>query len=752
LSVRPSVRHHLLFFFFSSSSSIFIRASSSIMLLDTLDLQFAIHKRSHFNHQTHYVRMTQTYPSSCHILWSTQSGRAKACARRTARILKEQTTLEIHDVGSSFDDSSVPFLELAQNIPDNSFLLLFVSTTGDGEHCDAIRTTWKRLLSKSIPANIFQNKQFAMFCLGDRAYGPQFCAAGRKLAVRLLQLGMTRKCEVGYGDDDTPNGGVFYDLDDWLQNNLLPILEAKQANGDHSTKDAKNVPPEISSPYQVLQVEAAREPRGDLEEWQQSNMREAYQEFFTQSCPITAYSYNGMGTRIIASNDAPEKNSPLLGRVLSNQRLTGSDWEQDTRHIQLHLEQQNGSPVGGRETAILPYEAGDIATILPCNSDSDVNRFLQVLPQDIEALADYQLDITIDESRMNSSFCAWPKQCTFRGWLKYCADLHSLPEREDLRALSPYCSHDHSHGKDQSAKLLSLSETSEAALFADYILREKRCWPDLFYDFDSLRAEGSKLTLEALLTLLPPIRPRHFSIASAPSTELVKGKQDETGFSLDLCVAVVQGRSPLGRDHHGLCSEYLSRMVPSDDFQPLLQVWIRPGSFGKLPLEVMPGTAKFSSPILCIGAGTGIAPLRSLIQERDAVRSLVNPSGVPDENDNILVFGCRKQQADYYYKDEWEQMANNKSLRVLTAFSRDQRHKIYVMKVLREADNGRLIVQHILERNGAVYIAGGPKMARAVKEEIIEALTNELGGNEKQANQLLSKLQRVGKFSIEAWS
>jgi sulfite reductase alpha subunit-like flavoprotein len=74
------------------------------------------------------------------------------------------------------------------------------------------------------------------------------------------------------------------------------------------------------------------------------------------------------------------------------------------------------------------------------------------------------------------------------------------------------------------------------------------------------------------------------------------------------------------------------------------------------------------------------------------------------------------------------------------------------MKVLREADNGRLIAQHILERNGAVYIAGGPKMARAVKEEIVEALGKEFGGNEKQANQLLNKLQRVGKFSIEAWS
>ena len=91
-------------------------------------------------------------------------------------------------------------------------------------------------------------------------------------------------------------------------------------------------------------------------------------------------------------------------------------------------------------------------------------------------------------------------------------------------------------------------------------------------------------------------------------------------------------------------------------------------------------------------------------------------------------------------------------MRLLTAFSRDQFQKIYVQKVLREADNGTLIVKHLLERGGALYIAGGPKMARAVKEEVIEALAQHLDGGEKSAKQFLNKLQQVGKFSIEAWS
>ena len=70
---------------------------------------------------------------------------------------------------------------------------------------------------------------------------------------------------------------------------------------------------------------------------------------------------------------------------------------------------------------------------------------------------------------------------------------------------------------------------------------------------------------------------------------------------------------------------------------------------------------------------------------------------------------------------------------------------------MEEADGGSLICEHLLKRNGAVYIAGGPKMAKCVKDEIVSSLGKELG-SAKQANQYLAKLQRSGKFSVEAWS
>ena len=83
---------------------------------------------------------------SCTILWSTQSGRAKACARRVARILKEQTTVQV-TIGGAVDDYAFFDKIVAQVQPfqGNHWWIFLISTTGDGEQCDSIRQTWKAL-------------------------------------------------------------------------------------------------------------------------------------------------------------------------------------------------------------------------------------------------------------------------------------------------------------------------------------------------------------------------------------------------------------------------------------------------------------------------------------------------------------------------------------------------------------------------------------------------------------------------------
>lgn len=791
-------------------------------------------------------------PGPTTVLWATQTGRARACARRAIRLLRSSLGGLSVDGRRAFDD--VDFLSLGQQ-QQQRLLILFVSTTGDGEQPSTIQRTWSKLLSKSLPAASFSNVRFALFALGDRAYGPDaFCAAGRKLAARLVQLGAAPICALGYGDDGSPNGGVFADLDVWLEGALFPAMR-KIVGVAGGSNDNNNGPAEGGEaatqenlPYQVSVVQSAEIERKDameedsprqvtiasssgreepddqdeMQEWQQKEFSRHYCKYFSFSCPPMAYRFSHQLERITQQQSGDKSNnSPLLGKVTVNQRLTAEDWMQDTRHITIRItgsldDDLTAPSPGDRQN--LPYQAGDVAAIIPSNPPSLVRRFLSVLPPSVRKTADDLIRIHHDPSHAHETMGhPWPEKCTLRGLLTHCADLQSLPEREDLYALAACCNMRHPEGREQRDKLISLSDPSGAALYGDYVVREKRNWADVFYDFDSLRWEeeaeeelngnkdvddgeemkvggskrSSELTLSHLLGLLPSIAPRHFSIASSPSFSRLRSSSSADGlrFEVELCVAVVGGTTPLGRSYAGLCSGYLAGIAPkdasaalsSDDARGLddmggsnaVRLWIYPGSFTKLPLNPLAerpevGRRYFDIPMMCIGAGTGIAPLRSLILEREARRqsdsgdsTTTPPSNVNGtvlgcdsghDQDNALVFGCRKRSKDYYYGSTWEALADSNLLHLISAFSRDQTRKLYVQRALRDADGGELIARHLLERRGAVYIAGGSRMARAVRDEILEALAARLDGGERDARKLLGRLKRAGRFSVEAWS
>jgi sulfite reductase alpha subunit-like flavoprotein len=548
-----------------------------------------------------------------------------------------------------------------------------------------------------------------------------------------------------------------------LKTNLLETLEQMGKGRNERASLNSQLPPPA---YRVTVSEATFSRIPDEEEWRCERFILSYNAYFMKISPLTAYKYQS-SSKVPFNNVTSGVQTPLLAKVITNERITATDWMQNTRHVELEVECTSGC-----NPTALPYHAGDVASVLPSNSQNDVDRFLSVLPSDLAQLADNELLLEfIGPNVSGLTGCSfWPTRCTLRGWLTHCSDIHALPEREDLRALAAYCSLTHEHGSSQHNKLIGLSGTSEAALYADYILREKRTWVDVFYDFDSIRAPGSKLTIEALLGLVGPIRPRDFSIASSPTQSHLLPRNGNSSVSdsllVELCVAVVEGKTPLGRHYNGLCSHYIDKLEPS---QSIVRMWIRPGSFHSMPLELSQSHPyQFDAPVLFIGAGTGIAPLRGLIREREAVRKLTAITSVHNvvpilttsaytegeaDCDNILLFGCRKEAADFYYKNEWAKLANDNRLLLMTAFSQDQWHKIYVQQILKMAETEHsLLTRHVLVKKGTIFIAGGPNMARAIKEEIIEILTASFGGDESKARQLCMRLQRTGRLRIEAWT
>ena len=655
-------------------------------------------------------------------------------------------------------------------------------------------------LSKSLSPRFLAGVQFFTFALGDRAYGPQFCAAGRKWTVRCLQLGATLWSRgdgggIGYGDDGTAGGGVLRDLDEWITQELQPVLLEKGFPWNESRDKPKELAWNI--PYKIISTNncQSRLNENDIEEKSPNNVDlEHLSDFFQHQGPLTAYHYKQQqqqqqpianGKRAewsIDSSPAMERPLPLLATVTANQRLTTEDWEQDTRHLTLVINDGSSSDADITETSTI-YRAGDVVSIMPINADAAVERFLSLLPASIQSQADNWLEIQYQPPQTTQgtsvmsigvAYPHWPRRpVTLRQWLTYCADFQALPEREDLWTLAQFCNLHHERGADQRDKLVSLSEATASALYTDYILRQKRTWADVLYDFDSLRYDsnenggdqencngsngkgndsGHVLTIEALISLLAPMRPREFSIASSPTKQV----KENGKFAIDLTVAVVQGTTPLGRFFHGLCSTYLAKCAVGDK----VRLWIRPGSFGALPVS------QPAVPVAYMGAGTGIAPLRGLIQERmvhakgQTAGPLDSTKEKPSDTENlktsswpasdILLFGCRKESTDFYYKDEWEILVKEGSLTLLTAFSRDQWHKFYVQQRLKQDDpQGLKLLHHLVTQQGHLYIAGGAKMARSLKDEIVELLDPHLGG---KATAFLAQLQRAGRFRVEAWS
>jgi NADPH-ferrihemoprotein reductase len=148
-----------------------------------------------------------------------------------------------------------------------------------------------------------------------------------------------------------------------------------------------------------------------------------------------------------------------------------------------------------------------------------------------------------------------------------------------------------------------------------------------------------------------------------------------------------------------------------------------------------------------IGPGTGIAPMRALLQERSHQKHVQHL----DVGDNILYFGCKQRTSDYLYEDELMQFQKDGTLTKLhLAFSRDQAEKIYVQDLLAKHSKETF---DLIECKGAyIYVCGGTKMGMDVTETITKIIAEESGDGLIKAKSYVDDLRADGRFVQELWS
>jgi len=230
-----------------------------------------------------------------------------------------------------------------------------------------------------------------------------------------------------------------------------------------------------------------------------------------------------------------------------------------------------------------------------------------------------------------------------------------------------------------------------------------------------------KFSPEEFVGLLTKLQPRLYSVASSlrayPNV-------------VHLIVDVVQYESH-GRLRKGVCSTFLAERA------------------NDVPVPVYPSSAKHfhlpenpDIPIIMIGPGTGIAPFRAYLQERQAIGA---------KGKNWLFFGAQREKCDYAYKDDFDQFKRDGLLtRLDCAWSRDQAHKIYVQH--RMLENAAEIWKWIDSEGAQFFVCGDAwRMAKDVDVALRKIVQEHGGKSVDRANEYVEKLKNEKRYKRDVY-
>lgn len=225
----------------------------------------------------------------------------------------------------------------------------------------------------------------------------------------------------------------------------------------------------------------------------------------------------------------------------------------------------------------------------------------------------------------------------------------------------------------------------------------------------------------SFLAVLRKIPARLYSIASS-----LKSSPDE----VHLTVRTVRYESR-GRERYGVCSVHLAERIEAGDSLP---IFVQHNPNFKLP-------ANPEAPVIMIGPGTGVAPFRAFLGEREETGA---------EGKTWLFYGDQHFATDFLYQTEWQRWLKDGVLsRMDVAFSRDTEQKVYVQH--RMLEHSKELYQWLLE-GAHVYVCGDEKrMAHDVHHALATIIQQEGGLTEEEASEYLTRLQQEKRYQRDVY-
>ncbi|BDG81554.1 sulfite reductase [NADPH] flavoprotein alpha-component [Bacillus subtilis] len=375
---------------------------------------------------------------------------------------------------------------------------------------------------------------------------------------------------------------------------------------------------------------------------------------------------------------AYSRTNPFRAEVLENLNLNGRGSNKETRHVELSLE---GSG--------LTYEPGDSLGVYPENDPVLVDLLLQEMNWDPEEI------VTLN------------KQGDVRP-LK-----EALISHYEITVLTKPLLEQAAHltGSEELRELLAPGNEGKVKAYI-----EGRDLLDLIRDYGPF-----SVTAQEFVSILRKMPARLYSIASSLSAN-----PDE----VHLTIGAVRYDAH-GRERKGVCSILCAeRLQPGDT----LPVYVQHNQNFKLPKDP-------ETPIIMVGPGTGVAPFRSFMQEREETGA---------EGKAWMFFGDQHFVTDFLYQTEWQNWLKDGVLTKMdVAFSRDTEEKVYVQHRMLE-QSAELF--EWLQEGAAVYICGDEKhMAHDVHNTLLDIIEKEGNMTREKAEVYLADMQQQKRYQRDVY-
>jgi len=389
------------------------------------------------------------------------------------------------------------------------------------------------------------------------------------------------------------------------------------------------------------------------------------------------------------------ENQAFSTEIVENRELQLAGSGRSTKHLEIDL------PAG------VTYQEGDHLGVLPKNSRTNINRIL------LRFSLNGDDSLILDATGRNLTHLPVGRPVSLFDILYYCVDVQGIATRAQIRTMASFTECP-PHKRD-------LDDLLTEGIYEEQVLKKRISMLELLEKYPSC-----ELSFGKFLELLPPLKPRYYSISSSPARQPQQAS---------ITVGVVRDKARSGNgEYRGVASNYLEECKPGEEIMMFIRT---PQSGFQLPDNI-------ETPIIMVGPGTGIAPFRGFLQARYELEQRGKSLG-----EAHLYFGCRNEK-DFLYRDELELLESKEIVKLHTAYSRKQElPKTYVQDLIQQNTNE---IIEILNQGGRLYVCGdGKHMVKSVEAALQRAYQDVEGVGEQEAIDWLINLQSTGIYAKDVW-